>query len=363
MFTQIDVENLRADPSAGARASIAQRLGAQIDNQLLTGEELRKAQDIICVLARDIEVEVRRALATSLRRSNRLPRAVAVAMANDVDSVALPILATSLVLTSEDLLDIARRGSSGAQTAIACRKDVREDLCETLAVHGSEAAVTMLMRNPTSAVNEKTFNLALDRFPQSDPVKRSMAHRPTLPIVIAERLVTMVTDELQHYLVSHHNIPRTLAAQLTSGSRETAVLRVSEGRSAETVNSLAGQVAAQGRLTPTLLLRAISHGDMAFFEAGFARLASIPVENARTLIHADGTRSFASLYKASGLPKAMLPVFRAMLDVSRSAGGQSAPRDNQDFRSHVIARLETIAHDATAEEMELLIDRIHEVTD
>ncbi len=361
MFSKFDVENLRADPGPAARAEIAQRLGSEIDSQLLNGEELRKAQDIICVLAKDIELEVRRALATSLRRSTRLPRSVAISLANDVDAVSLPILASSLVLTNDDLLEIARRGSPAAQTAIAGRENVGEAVSEALVVHGDETTVATLMRNPTSRVNEKTFNLVLDRFGQSEPVKRSMAHRPTLPIVIAERLVTMVSDELLHYLVAHHNIPRALATQLATSSREAAVLRISEGRSEETMQSLAEQVAARGRLTPTLLLRALGNGEMPFFEAAFARLASIPVENARTLIHAAGTRSFASLYKASDLPENLLPAFRAMLDVTLATDLQPGPRDKDDFRDKVIARLKTIAAGSPAGELEFLLERIHEV--
>jgi uncharacterized protein (DUF2336 family) len=361
MFSKFDVENLRADPGAAARAEIAKRLGSDLDNTVLTGDELRKAQDIICVLAKDIEVEVRRALATSLRRSTRLPRLAAIAMANDVDTVALPILASSLVLTNDDLLEIVRRGSSAAQTAIASRKNVSEEVSEALVTHGDETAVTMLMRNATSQVNEKTLSLALDRFGQSDPVMRSMAHRPTLPIAITERLVTMVSDELQHYLVTHHNVPRSLAAQLTTSSREAAVLRVSEGHPEETMQSLAEQVAARGRLTPTLLLRALSKGDMAFFEAAFAKLASIPVENARTLIHDSGAKSFASLYKASDLPKNLLPAFRAMLDVIQATDPKSGQRDKEDLRDIVIARAKTIAQGYTADEMKILLDCIHEV--
>lgn len=358
MFSQSDIANLRADPGPGARADIAQRLGSALDSTLLTDDELRTAQDIICVLAKDIEVEVRRALATSLRRSTRLPRTAAVAMANDVDTVALPILASSLVLTNDDLLKIAKSGSSAAQTAIASRKNVAEDVSEALVEHGNETTITMLMRNPTSRVNEKTFNLALDRFGQSDPVMRSMTHRPSLPIAITERLVTMVSDELQHYLVTHHNVPRSLAMQLTTSSREAAVLRVSEGNSEENMQSLAEQIAARGRLTPTLLLRALNKGDMPFFEAAFAQLASIPLENARTLIHAAGEKSFASLYRASDLPKNLLPAFRAMLDVSQETG----PRDTEGFRDAVIARLKTIAQGSSSAEMKLLLDCIQDVT-
>jgi uncharacterized protein (DUF2336 family) len=340
MFSLSDVAALRANPGSSTRVEIAGRLGAAIDTQLLSEGELRTAQDIVAALAGDVAVEVRAALASAVRASTRIPHAVAATLARDVDRVALPILASSLMLTNDDLVDIVRRGSAAAQTAIAGRPDVDEPVAAALVRHGDAAAVSTLMRNATSRIGEAAFTEALDRFSDSEAVTSGMAHRPQLPAKVAERLVTLVSDELQHYLITHHNVPPTLAKELAVRGRETAVLRVSAGLQGAQLEALAAQLEERGRLSPTLLLRALCSRQRAFFEAGMAQLATIPVANAHALIRDPGTSSFAALYRSSGLPPNLLPVFRAVIGVTGEA--PEAGGDAQTLRKRIVDRVRTI---------------------
>src|SRR4051794_17637525 len=97
-LTLADVARLLAEPSAAVRAEVADKLAREFDGTQLTETELRIAHDIVLALAKDVELEVRRALSTSLRRARQLPHDVALRLANDVEAVSLPILATSPVL-------------------------------------------------------------------------------------------------------------------------------------------------------------------------------------------------------------------------------------------------------------------------
>jgi uncharacterized protein (DUF2336 family) len=342
MFSLSDVVSLRANPGSSKRAEIAGRLGAALDTQSLTEGELRTAQDIVAALAGDVAVEVRAALASAVRTSKRIPHSVATTLANDVDRVAVPILASSLMLTNDDLVDIVRRGSAAAQSAIAARPDVDEPVSAALVRHGDEAAVSTLMRNPTSRIGEAAFTEALDRFGDSDAVTTSMAQRPQLPAKVVERLVTLVSDELQHYLITRHNVPPTLAKELAVRGRETAVLRMSAGLEGALLEALAAQLEERGRLTPTLLLRALCTGQRAFFEAGMAQLASIKVANARALIRDPGTSAFNALYRSSGLPSGLLYVFRAVIAVAGELQNAGAAVDAKDLRKRIIDRLQAM---------------------
>ena len=66
-------------------------------------------------MAKDVELTVRRALSESLRSARHLPNDVALRLANDVEAVALPILADSPVLTDADLIELVRHGSADRQ--------------------------------------------------------------------------------------------------------------------------------------------------------------------------------------------------------------------------------------------------------
>src|SRR5580698_6582182 len=94
-LSQEDVARLLAEPSPQARAEVAAKLAQTIDNPLLTEAELHLAHDIVRMMARDVAVTVRSTLSQSLRRATHLPRDVALRLADDVEAVALPILADS----------------------------------------------------------------------------------------------------------------------------------------------------------------------------------------------------------------------------------------------------------------------------
>src|ERR1035437_748876 len=151
-LSRADVDKLLAQPSALLRAELAEKVGRDFDNQTLTASEVQIAQDIIRILAADIEATVRANLAQSLRCSNRLPHDVAVRLANDIDHVALPILTSSNLLTPDDLIEVVRGSSALQQQAIAGRRDLPEVVSDELIAQANVAAVTALMQNSSAHI-------------------------------------------------------------------------------------------------------------------------------------------------------------------------------------------------------------------
>src|SRR3954452_1851709 len=99
-----DVDHLLSERSADVRAELADRIAISLAEPGLAPIEIALAQDILRILARDVEAKVRQSVSEGLRYSALLPRDVARTLAHDIDSVALPLLAESLVLTDEDLV-------------------------------------------------------------------------------------------------------------------------------------------------------------------------------------------------------------------------------------------------------------------
>jgi uncharacterized protein (DUF2336 family) len=360
-LTQADVNRLLADPAGHGRVDLARKLGGALNSPGLTPAQEAAALEIVRTLAADMEVAVRAALADGLRHTTRLPHDIAVSLARDVDAVALPILADSLVLTEADLLDLIACGTPARQTAIAGRVDLGASVADALVARGDETVVSTLMGNPTACIGDSCLSRALDRFGQSRAVTHSITHRSVLPVAIAERLAALVSDELQTYLVAHHRLPPAMAADLALRSRERAMLAFSNGLARAHVDALAAQMLAAGRLTPALLLRALCLGDMPFFEAGLAALAGIPAANARILIHDAGDRGFAAIYRKAGLDQGLYPAFCAAAGIIEGTGFDGEPRDMERYRARVIARILTSVRDFPAEDLDYLLDRLDEV--
>ena len=360
-LTQTDVARLLAKPSVAVRAEVAGKLAQEIDRPVLRDAELRIAHDVLRILAKDVELEVRSALSVSLRSARRLPHDVAVRLAKDVEAVALPILTDSPVLTEPDLLELIAHSSSRKQVAIAGRDDVSETVADALSRQGTEDAVAALLANSRARIADASLGTVIDRFGDSERVKTSMVHRASLPAAVAERLVAMVSENLQAYLVSHHDLPANLASDIVLQCRERATLTYSAGTDEQDLEQLVRQMHGVQRLTPLLVLRAICVGDTEFFEMAMAVMADVPVANARILIHDAGEKGLVSLYERTGMPPRLLPAVRVALNVVHGTEFDGGERDLERYRSRVITRILTQFQDLPPEDVDYLLDKLGDV--
>jgi uncharacterized protein (DUF2336 family) len=360
-LSQDDVARLLAQPSAEVRAELAAKVGQEIDSVRLTPAELAIAQDIARVMARDVAVTVRRALAENLRRAARLPPDVAHRLADDVEAVALPILADSPVLTDEDLIAILQHANPVRQEAIAQRQNLSEPVSDALIGAAPETAVVTLLHNRSARIGEPGLHRAVDRFSGSNAVKHGIVHRDTLPVTVAERLVVMVTDELRQYLLTHHALPAGMASDIVLQSRERATLGLSMQAGRHELVRLIRQMQRHKRLTPSLILRALCMGDLAFFETALAVLAGVPAANAAILVHDAGGNGLASLYRKAGLPEGLLPVFRVAVDAANSTALDGGERDLERYRGRVITRILSQCEDFAPDDLDYLVGKLGDV--
>lgn len=356
-----DVTLLLAEKSAPARVKLAEKIAVIIEQPALSAQERAIAEDIARLLAQDVALVVRCALSNSLRRANCLPHDVALRLADDVEDVALPIISDSPLLNEVDLIALVRTGFPRKQVAVASRPDVTEPVADAVIESGAEPAVVALMDNAAARISTAGFGAALDRFSRSEAVKASMARRELLPGTVVERLVSLVSEQLQQYLVTHHNVPEEQATTIILQARDRVTLNLSKGCSEAELLALTAQMHQQGRLTPFLVWRALSLGDMAFFEAAMATLAGVPIENARILIHDAGTMGLPSLHEKSGLPPRLLPAIRAAVDVLREVTFDGGERDHERYRARVIARILTQFDDFPSEDLEYMLGKLGDV--
>ncbi len=332
-----DIQRLLADSDGGVRAEIAGKIAAQ--HPSLSETERRMAEDIFRTMTRDAEVRVREALALQLKENPLLPHDVAVALARDVETVALPILQFSEVLSDEDLIDIVRGHNHSKNEAVARRARVSSGVADALVDSHDEGAVATLMANAGAEISETTLGRVVDEYSDSRLVSQPLALRRNLPVTIAERLMTRVSEDIREYLRQRRDLDPGIADILLVQARERAVLGLAE---AETdALKLADHLFRNNRLTPSIILRAVCMGDITFFEAALAKLARIPVENARTLIHDAGNRGFAALYAQAGLPKTLYTAMRAAVDLRQTMQFDGGPRDRERFSRRMIERILT----------------------
>jgi uncharacterized protein (DUF2336 family) len=309
-------DRLERQPSIATRAETAAEVGSLLSSGTLSKTESQSALAILEQLIRDTEQQVREALALHVRTCAILPPSLARTIAEDIETISIPFIRMSPSLLDADLLAIIASGITAKQVAVAKRDRVTERVSDALVATKRRRVVTSLLENPGAAVSEPSYQNIIDDFHDDAGVQDLLVERPVLPLSITERLIQVVSESLRQRLVEKHNLPEDLVTTLLDLAGESVLMQgtLAPPRSIET-ETLAARLAAHGRLTPTLLMRALCLGDQKFFEAGMAVLARVPVANAAALVADRGPLGFKCLYEQSGLPAEYFRAFRTTLDV------------------------------------------------
>lgn len=355
-----DVERLLTDRSATARAETVEKIAVCMTGTSFSNSERHQAEEIFRILVNDTEVLVRQTLAETLKSIPDLSHDIAKTLASDIADVASPMLSFSTALSDEDLLDIIGSKSDLHQIAVASRTTVSETVSAKLADSGSEDVVATLMQNDGAEISEATYEKVLDQFGESEKIKAPMAHRSKLPITVTERLVTMVSDKLREHLVTHHEMSPSMATDLILESREkTMIGLIKEGASRSDLVGLIDQLHVNGRLTPTIILRALCVGDVDFFETAMAKYSNIAVSNIHILVSDASGKGLRQLCEKLNFSGGLQKIMKVGLEVATELDFDGSPGDRERYRNQVIERVLTHFQDEfEGENVDYLIGKL-----
>lgn len=361
-LTDEDVRTLVKGATSDERALAARKLCNSMNREALSDEDRLKAADILRVMAVDAAELVRSAIAETLRASTVVPRDVALRLARDVEAVSLPLLAFSPAFTDDDLSEIVRLGGPVRQLAIAKRPELSRKVTETLAEHGGERAVTAACANPGADFSDSALDRVIDRFEASERVLAAVAYRSVLPLAVTEKLIRLVSEQVREHLIAHHAVTARAALEIATGAAERATVDIVDqaGRAAD-VRGLVTHLRAERRLNASLLLRALAHGHMTFFEWGVAELAGVPHHRTWLMIHDAGPLGLRAIYERAGLPARLFPAFRAAVDTFHSMEFDGGAKDQERFQERMLQRFLTQPESAAREDVDYLLDRMGRV--
>jgi len=362
-LTEEDIRTLVKGVTADERAAAAYKLCRALDGARLSDEDRAAAAEILRLMAADAAEMVRRALVVSLKESPLVPRDVALRLARDVENISLPMLNCSPAFTDLDLAEIVRLGGPVRQLAIARRPMLSRTVTGALAEHGAARAVAAACANDNADFAEGALQQVIARFETHEKVLAAIAYRNVLPLSVSERLITLVGDQVRDHLIAHHAVAPETALQIALGASERATVDLVDqaGRAAD-MRSFVGHLMAEGRLTSSLLLRALANGHMTFFEWGIAELAGVPHHRTWLMIHDAGPLGLRAIYERAGLPARLFPAFRAAVDTFHSMEFDGGARDLERFQEHMLQRFLTQPQTAAREDVDYLLDKMDRVS-
>jgi len=172
-----------------SRANAVQKIGRDIRSITLTNAERAFATKLMDRICQDVSALVRRALAVTLQNSPNLPRHIAKALIEDIDSISAPILASSPVLNEADLLDVLKSKAADKIRAIAQRKTLSLHVSHAIVSFGDSAATARLAANDGALISPETAELIADLHADDDLIREAALSRHDMPPSVIAKLI------------------------------------------------------------------------------------------------------------------------------------------------------------------------------
>jgi uncharacterized protein (DUF2336 family) len=358
-LTDSDIRTLIKGPTEEDRAHAAHKICRCIEDAELSPEERTHAEGIIAMMAQDAAVLVRRALAVALKNSPKLPRHVANKLARDVETVALPVILNSPVLTDADLVQIVRACPPAKQVAVASRATLSATVTGAIADYAGVEAVERALANDNAEFDADGLETTLDRFAGVSAITAAMVRRDELPVTITEKLVSLVAGEVFDHLVNNHELPPQIAIDLAMGARERVTIDIVEQAARQQdLGRFVQQLNLNGRLNPSLLMRGLCLGHIEFVEHAMAELAGLAHSRMWLLMHDSGPLGLKAAFDRAGLPPRLYPSFRAAVEVYHSIEREGVARDRITLRKRMLERTLTLFRSVPKEDLDYLLEKL-----
>lgn len=291
--------------SVGSRADAAHALARAYLHSKVEQDVRNEMEATLTVLLDDEDVTVRFALADAFANSERAPRHMVLALAQDQCEIARVVLERSPVFLDGELIDIVAASSEELQLAVARRPVVSEAVAGAVAEVGSVEAVEAVLANPGATLARVTLRRIADRFGDDQAVRESLLARLDLPIDAQQALIRRISLMLSG---------GEAGAESARETCDRATVALAAECSLEDLYTLVEHLRTTGQLTTALLLRAVCAGNVGFFEVGLAILCQAPLERIVGLVRHPHRSGLRSTYRKAGLPLALFEAFVAAID-------------------------------------------------
>ena len=321
--------------TAESRANAVQKIGRALRDAELSEAECAFATKLMDRICEDVSALVRRALSVTLQNSPNLPRHIALALINDIDSIAVPILASSPILSDQDLVDVLQSRAADKIRAIAQRKTISLHVSHAIVSFGDSAATARLAANDGALISQETAKMIAELHADDDLIREAALSRHDMPPSVISKLIERSADKIESNLKTYPGISDARAVQLSKGTRERAHSYViGEAWPDDRLRDYGRALDRSGKLTPSLILRAAGRGDIRFAVVGLSLLAGQPVAKTRFMVFASKGLGLKAIASRARFSLAQIELLTACIQTYLSV-----ERDNRALSASKFQRL------------------------
>ncbi len=362
ILTPSDVERLLSDHSEASRIGVLEKVSQHYNSEAFAPREREIAEQIFRLLMKDAALLVRETLAERIKENADIPRDIVLQLANDVDSVSLPVLEHSTVLSDADLVTIveASRDISKLMT-ISKRDGVSSRVSTALVESQYPQVVSSLLANETAKIDERALDKIVDGFRGESAVMEAMVSRHQLPMSVVERLVSEASQAVAQQLKEKYNVTDEQLRKETGGAGEDVLFRLlTRDVPEEEVVAMVAQMAQEDRLNASIVMTALCRGQSLFFATAMAQFSGVTLTATKKLLGDKGELGFKGIYDKSGLPSSMFEAVRLLWRAVQSLEGGDAVPGSLLYANRLVERVLALAGHESVEYLPYFIALIRQ---
>lgn len=328
-----DLIDLARARDTASRERLMLGVAALCDSRPPDGTLSPVLSEIFLTLARQAEREVRKALSERLASADWAPRALVNVLALDEIEIARPILASSPVLTDDDLLAVLVQATLEHQVEVARRPWISGRVADVIIDKGDPAILCALAANTTAEISTAGLRRLVEQSRRVPGLRAPLARHPQLSAALAQQMYLWVGQALREAITRRFDIdPKILAQQIDKAVGDalnpvTTVVEDEPDRD-EMDRRLIEKLRAAGQLRSGILIRALRENRLGLFVHGLAVLSDLPITDIRRAL---SSRSSEPLYYACvivGVDRAAFTGIRSDIRrLNRGLPGDNAPPD------------------------------------
>jgi len=231
------------------------------------------------VVETDTSASVARMLAAELPNAHK----------QSINRVAAPILAESLRLSDNDLVEIAREAGQQHLLAISARKSLASNVTDVLVVRGNRAVLRSAARNPGASFSDDGFGTLVQRSERDPTLQQIVGLRADLPAHHLKLLIEKVAKDVKALLlhrVGCENVgalDKLVHAAAVTLDQET----LTERRDYTAAIDAIARAAVCGKLNEATVASLARSGKFEEVVCALSGLTKLPIDAVETAMRAD----------------------------------------------------------------------------
>lgn len=280
-----------------------------------------RADELLSLLLRQAEFEIRQALAERLADAAWAPVEMVRLLARDEIAIAQPIIDRSPLLKDPDLLALLQETTLDHQIAVAGRRDLSEPVAHAIVAAAEPTVMAALADNPTAAIAPSDLSRLVDHARCVAGLRAPLARHPRMTPALGVRLYALVSDALREALCARFALPREDLDEALQEAAAQARLQFSNGPAApdddaiDRERRLIEKLHQGDQLRPGYLMRALGEGRLTLFQLALAKLSGLSPSAIEAACQAEQSLDLAIACRRAGIDRC---VFTTVLNRIRA---------------------------------------------